>query len=127
MPYRGIRGATRVEENEALQIIKATQELVLAMTVKNEINLEDISFITFTVTDDLNAAFPAAAVREMGKPWSDLACLDMKAVDIPGEMEKVIRALMVVKTEKNLFQIVHPYLRGTKSLHPDRGWDYEIK
>lgn len=119
---RGIRGATKVEANDAEEIKKATTELVLEMIVKNEINVEDISFITFTLTEDLNAAFPAAAVREMGKPWSELACIDMKEINVPGSMKGVVRALMVARTNQDFFDIIHPYLRGTQELRPDREW-----
>lgn len=120
---RGIRGATRVDANDKDEIMKATRELVLAMTVKNEVNVEDISFLQFTLTEDLDATFPSTAVRDMGKPWSDLPSLDMKQANVPGAMDKVIRALMVVRTDKDFMDIIHPYLRGTQSLRPDRSWD----
>ena len=117
---RGIRGAIQVKENTHQEITKATQELFLTMLVKNNINVEDIAFIIFTSTNDLDAAFPSFGVRSLGKPFSDLATIDMPQMNVKGSLPKTIRALMLVNTEKDLDNIIHPYLKGAEVLRPDR-------
>ena len=56
---RGIRGAVTVLENNGLEIITATEQLLTVMARENDICSEDMVSIIFSVTADLNAAFPA--------------------------------------------------------------------
>ena len=64
MYSRGIRGAISVDNNTIDDIKNATIELLNEMITKNNIKTEDISFAIFTLTSDLNAAFPAKFARE---------------------------------------------------------------
>ena len=66
MKCRGIRGATTVEVNSRAEILGATKELLQQMIDANDVRIDDLACIIFTTTTDLNAEFPAAAVREMG-------------------------------------------------------------
>ena len=71
MPVRGIRGATTVARNDAGAIYDATVELLSTIQRLNGVRPEDVGYIWFTVTDDLNAAFPADAARA-GLGWKAL-------------------------------------------------------
>jgi len=63
MPVRAVRGAITVKNNSTGDIIESTRELLEAMVKENGIETDDIISILFTVTSDLNAAFPATAAR----------------------------------------------------------------
>ena len=114
---RGIRGASNVAENSASEIIIATKELLMEMAKANHVNLEDIASIFFTLTPDLNAAFPAAAARELG--WTDVPLFCAVEVDVPGALAFCIRVLMHVNTELGQPEVKHIYLREARSLRVD--------
>lgn len=110
---RGIRGATTAE-NTKEAILAASRELLQAMVRANEVNTDDIACIWFTTTPDLNAAFPAAAAREMG--WNNVALLCAHEMNVPGSLSRCLRILMLVNTTKKSDEIVHVYLKGTEVL-----------
>lgn len=117
MSVRGIRGATTALADSRDEIFGATIEMVQEMIDANNIKCEDIIDFIFTVTPDLTAVFPAAAVRKMG--ICDVPLLDMTAPDIDGSLKMCIRVLMHINTEKNNSELHHAYLRGAKVLRPD--------
>jgi chorismate mutase len=114
MPLRGIRGAITVPANAKEEIITATQELLQVMLAENGVRVEEIASAIFSVTQDLNAEFPAAAAREIG--WNDTPLLCTYEIDVPGSLQKCIRALLHVNTEKKQADMRHVYLRDAKSL-----------
>lgn len=114
---RGIRGAINVPRNSETEIISATKELLIGMLEANNIGQEQIISIFFTLTPDLDAAFPAAAARELG--WSDVPLLGAVEVDVPGAMPLCIRVLMHVNTDVDRHQIKHLYLREARRLRAD--------
>ncbi len=111
---RGIRGATIVTENTKEAILAASKELLEAMVRANEIKSDDIACIWFTTTPDLNAAFPAAAARDIG--WSNVALLCSHEMNVPNSLPCCLRILMLVNTTKRSDEIVHVYLKGTEVL-----------
>lgn len=111
---RGIRGATIVTDNTKEAILAASRELLEAMVRANEVKTDDIACIWFTTTPDLNAAFPAAAAREMG--WNNAALLCAHEMNVPGSLPHCLRILMLVNTTKRSDEIVHVYLKGTEVL-----------
>ncbi len=117
---RGIRGATSVRENSAAAIAAATKQLLLAMMDKNGVDTRDIASVLFTMTKDINAAFPATAAREI-PGWDMVPMLCSVEVDVPGGLEKCIRVLMLVNTSKTQDEIKHVYLGETAGLRPDLG------
>lgn len=117
MPVRGIRGAIDVEANTAEAIGDATQRLLSAMCAANGVAVASIISAFFTVTVDLNAAFPAAAARALG--WTDVPLLDAQEIEVPGAMPRVIRVLLHVESDLGRHQIEHVYLGGALSLRPD--------
>lgn len=117
MAVRAIRGATTAEENTREAIIGATLELIKAIEDANDLKRADSISIIFTVTKDLTAVFPAAAAREFGLTFVPL--LDMQAPDIDGALQKCIRIMIHINTDKTKEEINHVYLRGAKALRPD--------
>lgn len=117
MAVRAIRGATTAEENTREAILGATLELIKTIEDANDLKRADSISIIFTVTKDLTAVFPAAAAREFGLTFVPL--LDMQAPEIDGALEKCIRIMIYINTEKTKEEINHVYLRGAKTLRPD--------
>ncbi|MDW8102953.1 MAG: chorismate mutase, partial [Anaerolineae bacterium] len=74
MLCRGIRGATTVDTNSPEAILSATRELLQALVAANGLDPADLAGAIFTVTSDLNAAFPAQAARELGWTYVPLLC-----------------------------------------------------
>ena len=114
---RGIRGATTVSQNTREAIIAASKELLQEMTEANGVEVDDVASVLFTMTSDLDAAFPAAAARELG--WYQTALLCAQEIDVPDSMPSCLRILMLINTEKNIDEIVHVYIRGTEGLREE--------
>lgn len=114
---RAVRGATTVNENTKEEILGAATELVTAIMEQNGICRDDIISIIFTVTTDLNAAFPATAARMMG--LTQTAMLSTYEMDVPGSLRKCIRVLMHIETEKKNDELRYVYLKEAKKLRPD--------
>lgn len=114
---RGIRGAIRLEENTKESILSATRTMLLAIVERNQVQVDDIASAFFTVTDDLDAEFPAYAARKLG--WSMVPLLCAREMHVPDAMSRVIRVLLQVNSELEQKQIQHVYLGETKKLRPD--------
>ena len=114
---RGIRGAICVEANTKAAIHAATRELLSQIFVANDVDTESIASIFITATPDLNADFPAYAAREMGLNLVPLMCTI--ELSIPGAMQRVIRVLVHINTEKSQAEIKHQYLGEAAKLRPD--------
>ena len=117
MLVRGIRGAITADGNTKQEIIKKTKELLIALKKENDFKIEDITSIFFSVTSDLNAAFPAQAARELG--WDRVPLFDMQEIEVPGSLSKCIRVLIQINCQKSQTEIKHCYLRGAKVLRKD--------
>ena len=114
---RGIRGATTVLRNDSEDIINETTKLLEEIRNANDLSEEDIISVIFTVTNDLNAVFPAVAARKIG--WTSLALMCMTEIDVPGSLKKCIRVLLHINTKKAQSEIKHIYLNNAKVLRPD--------
>jgi chorismate mutase len=117
MSLRAIRGAIQVPANSAADIARGVQELVSAILQANELSPSDVVSVFFTSTVDLNAAFPAAACREMG--FANVPLIGSVEVDVPGALDKTIRAMFHVETTRSAEQISHIYLHGAAALRRD--------
>ena len=115
MQCRGIRGAITVSANNKESILAATGKLLVEMALANKIEIKDIAAIFFTTTPDLNAEFPASATRELGWP-SNLALLCGHEMNVPNDLPRCLRILMLVNTEKGPEEITHVYLGEAKKL-----------
>jgi len=112
---RGIRGATTVAANNKESILAATGELLKKMVQANNVKVDAITAIFFTTTSDLNAEFPASATRALGWP-SNLALLCGHEINVPSDLPRCLRILMLVNTEKGHEEITHVYLGKAKML-----------
>jgi chorismate mutase len=118
MSLRGIRGATTARENTRDAILDATRELLDALVQANNLSAADIASVYFTVTSDLDAAFPAAAARSLG--WNEVALLDAQAPRVINDVPRCIRVLIHWNTVRTDYEIRHVYLHGARGLRPDR-------
>lgn len=117
MVTRALRGATTVDNNTKEDIFSATEELVEKIIKENDIEPCDMVAVIFTITPDITAAFPAAAVRRMG--ISDVPLLDMAAPDIDSSLKMCVRVMILINTTLGNDELKHIYLKGAKVLRPD--------
>ncbi|QGP93722.1 Chorismate mutase AroH [Neomoorella glycerini] len=111
---RGLRGAVEVPENTASAILTATEGLLREIMVRNRLAVEDIISAIFTVTPDLNAAFPAEAARRLG--WQEAALLCATEIPVPGSLAGIVRVLIHAYSDR---EPVHVYLGRAAQLRPD--------
>ena len=114
---RGVRGAVCASANSREAIFEATKKLLVHMFAKNDIETEKIASIFLTATPDLNADYPAYAVREMGLTMIPMMCAT--EINVPGSLQRVIRVLIHLETNKGQSEIKHLYLGDAKRLRPD--------
>ncbi|MCA9977742.1 MAG: chorismate mutase, partial [Anaerolineales bacterium] len=77
----------------------------------------DIASAFFTVTDDLNASYPALAARELG--WHEVPLLCAREIPVPGSMPMCIRVLIQWNTELPQKAVQYVYLGEAARLRPD--------
>jgi chorismate mutase len=116
MYCRGIRGATTVERNEREDILTATSELLQLLIQHNDLRAEDIASAIFTVTEDLDAEFPALAARQLG--WTEVALMCTREIPVPNSLVKCIRILLHVNTTRSAAEMQHVFIRGAVNLRP---------
>jgi len=114
---RGIRGATTVDRNDAVEIQEATQELLQMILDENSLCIEDLVSAIFTVTPDLNADFPASSARAMG--WQLVPLLCSIEIPVPNSLPFCIRVLLHVNTIRGQSEIRHIFLRNAVILRQD--------
>ncbi len=118
MTVRGVRGATVAAEDQADAILSATRELIEALLQANpEMKSQDIASVVFTVTQDLSAAYPAAAARQAG--WGDVPLICAREIPVPGGLPRCIRLLIHWNTAIPQAEIRHIYLKEAVGLRPD--------
>ncbi len=110
----GIRGATRADENTDVAIYAATRELLADVIEANSLEEDNVAAVYFTVTPDLNAAYPAAAARQLG--WNSTALMCATEIPVPNSLPRCVRIMILYNTEKSKRDIVNVYLRGTEVL-----------
>jgi chorismate mutase len=103
---RALRGATTATANTSEAIGEAVAELIEELVQRNGLEGERVLSVTFSVTTDLDACFPAAIARRRAD-WGAVALLDCQQMAVPGDLERCIRLL------------VHAYLRDATRLRPD--------
>lgn len=116
MRLYALRGAISVERNEREQILGATTALMSELMERNELTPEEMVSCLFTLTDDLNAEFPAVAARAMGLEGVPLLCA--REVPVPGALPRVIRALVHCHMPDGR-PVRHVYLGEAASLRTD--------
>ena len=83
---------------------------------RNKLVRDDLVSCIFTLTDDLDAEFPAVAARRLGLDQVPLLCT--REIPVPGAMERVIRALVHYYADADHVP-AHAYLGEAKKLRSD--------
>lgn len=118
MPVQGIRGATVAGGNQPGSILAATRELLNAILEANPtLKVSDLASLIITVTEDLNAAYPAQAARQLG--WTNVPMMCMQEIPVPDGLPLCIRVLLHWNTELPQDSIRHVYLGAASNLRPD--------
>jgi chorismate mutase len=87
-----LRGATTVDRNEADAILGATEALMREIMERNGLGPDDVVSCIFTLTNDLDAEFPAVAARKLGFDRVPLLCA--REVPVPDSLPMVIRVMI---------------------------------
>jgi chorismate mutase len=114
---KAIRGATTVSENTVEAIGDAVTELLDELERRNELQPKEMISVTFSVTRDLDATFPAAIARP--RPgWDNVAMLDVQQMHVEGSLQRCIRFLIHAYLPASA-PVHHIYLRHAAKLRPD--------
>jgi chorismate mutase len=111
-----LRGASTVDRNDPQAILGATEWLLREIMKRNDLIPDDVVSCIFTLTDDLDAEFPAVAARNIGFDRVPLLCA--REVPVPGAVPKVIRILMHYYAPDS-HRTQHVYLGEARSLRSD--------
>jgi chorismate mutase len=111
-----LRGATTVDRNEAEAITGATEWLMREIMKRNDLRPDDVVSCIFTLTDDLDAEFPAVAARNLGFNHVPLLCA--REIPVPDALPRVIRVLMHYYADDE-HQTKHVYLGEARRLRSD--------
>lgn len=96
--------------------MSATERLMRELMSRNELEPEQMVSCIFTSTGDLDAQFPAVAVRELGLENVPLLCA--REIDVPGALERVIRVLLHYYAGET-HRAQHVYLGEASKLRED--------
>ena len=116
MRLYALRGATTVAANERDAILAATDELMRTILDRNALAAEDLVSCIFTLTEDLDAEFPAVAARGLGFGRVPLLCA--REVPVPGALGRVIRVLIHYYAAEG-HTAEHVYLGEARALRAD--------
>ena len=111
----GIRGAIAEVQNTSEDIIQSSKYLFTEILEVNNLEIDKIISVLFTLTHDLTEAFPAKALRELGH--TSIPAIDTLAPNIKYDLEGCIRILVHYEDNVN---VKHVYLGEAKKLRPDR-------
>ncbi|HVB69945.1 MAG TPA: chorismate mutase [Acidimicrobiales bacterium] len=114
---RALRGATTCDADTVEEITQATQELLVALMERNDLDHDDVVSVVFTATPDLTSTFPATAARGVG--FGDVPLLCATEIDVPGAKPRCVRVLLHVYSRRERAALVHVYLRDAQSLRDD--------
>ncbi len=109
-----VRGAVRVERNDRDVILGGARRLLREIVARNGLSTERVVAAHFTMTPDLDAAFPAYAARELG--WSEVPMLGAQETPVPGAPDRMLRVMLLVDGEG---EARHVYLGEAARLRPD--------
>jgi len=111
-----LRGATTVDRNTSEAILGATEWLMREIVKRNDLEPEAVVSCIFTLTDDLDAEFPAVAARRLGFDRVPLLCA--REVPVPGSLPRVIRVLIHYYADDE-HTSRHVYLGDARALRSD--------
>ncbi|HWI70498.1 MAG TPA: chorismate mutase [Baekduia sp.] len=111
-----LRGANTVQQNTSEDILGATETLMREIMARNDLTPAEVVSCIFTVTEDLDAQFPAVAARRLGFDQVPLMCA--REIPVPGSLPKVIRVLMHYYADTG-HKAKHVYLGEARRLRMD--------
>ena|SRR5947209_7711176 len=111
-----LRGANGVESNQADAILAATEEMMHELMARNALQPDAMVSCIFTLTEDLDAEFPAVAARRIGLDRVPLLCA--REVPVPGSLSSVIRVLVHYYAPET-HRPQHVYLGRARRLRSD--------
>jgi len=114
---RGIRGAITVEQNTADSIQRATQRLLQTIVERNQLELDQVVSVMFSVTSDLDAESPPYGARLIG--WTSIPLFCAQEMVVKDGLSRCVRVLIHTNSEKQQQEIRHVYLDGATALRPD--------
>jgi chorismate mutase len=112
-----LRGAVRCR-NEAEDIGERVRALYDELLSANTLAEQDIVSLIFSVTADLDAKNPAAALRDSGRA-GELALFALQEAPVKGGLERVVRVLIHCYLDEKAV-LHHVYRNGAEVLRPDR-------
>jgi chorismate mutase len=118
MSILAIRGATTVESNTKEEILKETSNLMQTIIKENNLDTDDMISMCFTMTNDLDAVYPAVAVRDILN-ITDIPMLNYEEKYIQGSLRKCIRVMIYINSTKTKKDVKHIYLNKAKELRKD--------
>ena len=114
---RAVRGATTLDADTPLQVRTRVQALVSTLLDSNELAVDELVSVLFTVTPDIHSAFPAAAARELGV-FDDVPLMGAVEQDVAGALARCVRVMLHV--DLAIERPLRPaYLEGAVALRPD--------
>jgi len=117
LQLRALRGATTVSANTCEAIAESVAELLDALVQRNGLAGEQVLSVTFSVTAEPEASFPAAIARR--RPgWDAVALLDCQQMAVQGDLPRCIRLLAHAWLAPGQ-PVCHAYLREAARLRPD--------
>ncbi len=114
---RALRGATTVDDDVPEQITERVVILLQEMLDRNDVAHDDLVSIIFTATPDIHSMFPATAARTIG--LGDVPLLGASEIGVDGGIQRCIRVMMHLTTERSRTELRHVYLEGAKHLRDD--------
>ncbi|MCW3011961.1 MAG: aroH [Solirubrobacterales bacterium] len=111
-----LRGASSVDQNTAPAILGATEWLMREIMKRNQIGPDDVVSCIFTLTEDLDAEFPAVAARNLGFGKVPLLC--SREIPVPGALPSIIRVLIHYHAD-DAHEARHVYLGAARALRLD--------
>ncbi len=114
---RGIRGAIVARGIGKNDVLEATEELLCQLVSDNDLAIEDIGAVLFSVTPDIQVAFPAAAARRLG--WQYVPLFDCLEIGVEDGLAACIRVLVLAEMTVTQRDVRHVYLGGAQCLRPD--------
>ncbi|MCD8501125.1 MAG: chorismate mutase [Bacillaceae bacterium] len=115
---RGIRGAITVTQNDEKEISNATSLVIEQMIERNNIDPDLVAHVLITVTEDLDATFPAKVLRLI-EGWTYVPVMCAREIPVQGALEYCIRVMMTVNTDVPQKEVQHVYLNDAIKLRPD--------
>ena len=114
-----LRGAVQCE-NTADDMCCRIGQMYDELLRSNKLEEEDIVSVIFSVTGDLNALNPSAALRKYGHACGGEALFSVQEPDCQNSLERTVRVIIHCYLEEGS-KVKHVYRNGAEVLRPDRG------